>query len=81
MKLNFQRIFDNPLSKLSHFQKNFLDARNFLTIFLEFEYAHWVSTETPDPKLPDLNPTDVEGLALGTNLISRLTRLLLINIK
>ena len=33
IKLNFQRIYDNTLSKLFHFQKNFLDARNFLTIF------------------------------------------------
>ena len=33
MKFNFGMIFDNPLGKLSHFQKNFLDERNFLTIF------------------------------------------------
>ena len=33
MKLNFQKIFNNPLFKLCHFQKNFLDGSNFLTIF------------------------------------------------
>ena len=32
MNLNLSRIFDNPLSKLCHFQKIFLDEWNFLTI-------------------------------------------------
>ena len=67
MNLNFQRIFDNALSKLSHFQKNFLDPRNFFDYISSYlpklEYSQWVSPLTPDLKLPDLkNPTDVQDL-------------------
>ena len=47
----------------------------------KLEYAQWVSTSTWDPNIPGLNPIDAKAWTLGTNLISRLSRLLLINIK
>ena len=85
MKLNFQRIFDGPLSRLSHFQKELLGCKGYFdyisSYLLNLEYSQWVNTSTPEPKLPGLNPTDVQGWTLGINLISRLSSLLLINIK
>ena len=84
MKLNFRRIFDNAFSKLSHFQKDFLDKGflDYISSYLpKLEYAQSLSTSTPDSRFPGLNPTDVQGGTLGTNFISRLSRLLLINIK
>ena len=50
-------------------------------LFTIVEYAQWVSTSTPNPKLPGSNTTDVQSWTFGTNLVSSLSRLLLINIK
>ena len=66
------------------FRKELPGLKEFLEYIFNYlsklEYAQWVSTSTPDPKLPGSNPTDVQGRTLRTNLISKLSRLLLINI-
>ena len=67
MKLNFQRIVDNPLSKL--LSKEFLGWIGYVSNYLsKLEYAQWVTNSTPDLK----NPTDVFGWALGPNPTARL---------
>ena len=73
-------LFPNYLiSKRTSWTKGFLD---YISSYLpKLEYAQSLSTSTPDSRFPGLNPTDVQGGTLGTNFISRLSRLLLINIK
>ena len=80
-----KRRFLIILFQIISFPKELLGCKEFLdyisSYLLKLEYAQWVSTSTADPKLSGLNPTDVQGWALGNNLILRLSRLLLINIK
>ena len=67
------------------FPKELLVCKEFLDYISSYlsklKYAQPVSTSTPVPKLPSLNPTDAQGWTLEINLISRLSRLLLIKIK
>ena len=59
------------------------EFHGFISNYLpKLAYSQWVSTSTPDPKLPDLIPTDVQDWTLRTNLKAfKLSELLLINIK
>ena len=60
MKLNFQRIFDNPLSKT--LSKEFLKCIGYVSSYLpKLEYVQWVTNSTPDLKIPSLKSTDVLG--------------------
>ena len=71
MKLNFQRIFDNPFSKF--LSKEFLGWIGYVSSYLpNLDYVQWVTNSTPDLKTPSLKPTDVLRWALGANPTSRL---------
>ena len=71
MKLNFQRIFDNPFSKFH--SKEFLEWIGYVSSFLpKLEYIQWVTNSTPDLKTPSSKPSDVLGWAFGTNRTRRL---------
>ena len=71
MKLNFQRIFDNPLSKF--LSREFLEWIGYVSSYLpKLEYIQWVTNSTPDLKIPSLKPTDVLGWALRPNPPTRL---------
>ena len=71
MKLNFQRIFDNPLSKLP--SRDILGQIGYVSSYLpQLEYVQWVTNSTPDLKTPSLKPTDVLGWVLGSNPTTRL---------
>ena len=71
MKLNFQRIFDNPFSKF--LSKEFLGWICYVSSYLpNLDYVQWVTNSTPDLKTPSLKPTDVLRWALKTNPTSRL---------
>ena len=74
MKLIFQSIFDNPLSKFH--SKEFLGWIGYVSSYLpNLEYVQWVTNSTPHLKIPSSKPSDVLGWVLGPN---RTTRLLLV---
>ena len=59
MKLNFQKIFYNPLSKYP-ISKKYLECIGYISGYLpKLDYAQWVTTSTPHPKIPSSNLTDV----------------------
>ena len=63
IKLNFQRIFDNPLSKF--LSKEFLGCIGYISRYLsKLEYTQWATNLTPDLKIHISKPTDVLSWAL-----------------
>ena len=74
MKLNFQRTFDNSLSKF--LSKEVLACIGYIFRYLpNLVYVQWVTSSTLDLKVPSTNPTEVLSWALVPN---RTMRLLLI---
>ena len=66
MKLNFQRTFDNHLSKF--LSKEFLGCIGYIPRYLpKLEYVQWVTNSTQDLKISSSKPTDALGWALGPN--------------
>ena len=67
-KLNFRRIFDNPLFKF--LSKEFLGCIGYISCYLpKLEYVQYVQqviNSTRDLKIPSSKPTDVLGWALGS---------------
>ena len=84
-EVKFSEDFLSSSFQIISFSKELRECKEFLDYISSYlpklEYAQWLSTSTRDPNIPGFNPTDVKGWTLGTNLISRLSRLLLINIK
>ena len=71
IELNFLSIFDNLLLI---YPILFLECVGYISSYLpSSQCAQWVSTCIPDPKIPNLNPTDVLGWALRPNLVMRLS--------
>ena len=66
MKLNFQRTFDNHLSKF--LSKEFLGCIGYISRYLpKLEYVQWVTNSTQDLKISSSKPTDALGWTLGPN--------------
>ena len=71
MKLNFQKIFGQPLSKF--ISKEFLGSIGYVSSYLpKLQYVQWVTNSTADVKIPSSKPTDVLGWVLGPNPTTRL---------
>ena len=70
MKLNFRRVFDNPISKF--LSKEFLGWIGYVFSSLpKVEYVQWVTNSTPDLKTPSSKTTDMLGWVLGPNPTTR----------
>ena len=58
MKLNFQKIFGQPLSKF--ISKEFLGWTGYVSSYLpKSQYVQWVTNSTADLKIPSSKPTDM----------------------
>ena len=65
MKLNFQRIFDNPLFKF--LSKEFLECIGYISSYSpKLQYVQWLTNSTLDLKIPSSKPTDVLGWLMCT---------------
>ena len=71
LKLNIQRMFDNPFSKF--LSKEFLGWIGCVSSYLpKLEYVQQVSSSTLDLKTPSSKPIDVLGWNLEINLTTGL---------